>query len=189
MLAGEKAVIFAAANFSGPWWRGCVLTLWLQIYFYTVLPNAGCPATPDFKVWQMGRQGKFQLVLPSANLDHHDCSYADNTNHVLLHSTTHVNRAWMKLLITLLSTILVLLPGRVIADTNYTACDPTKTSNCPPDPGFQSSTTFIDFQKPYPDGLVTLFSTNSITRDSNGLHITINAVGEEPFVETDGIVL
>jgi len=89
---------------------------------------------------------------------------------------------------TLLLAVLVLLSGVVIADTNYTACDATKTSNCPPDPGFQSSTTFIDFQKPYPDGLVTLFSSNSITRDSAGLHITINAVGEEPFVVTDGFV-
>jgi len=94
----------------------------------------------------------------------------------------------MKFLITLLSAIPVLLIGQVIADANYTACDPTKSSNCPPDPGFQSPTTLINFRKPYPDGLVTLFSANSISRDSNGLHITINAAGEEPFVVTDSTV-
>jgi hypothetical protein len=94
----------------------------------------------------------------------------------------------MKCLIPVFSA-LVLLAAPIAADTNYTACDPTKSSSCPPDPGFSSSTTVINFEEPYPDGLVTLFSANSITRDSNGLHITINSIGEEPFVVTDGMVL
>jgi hypothetical protein len=93
----------------------------------------------------------------------------------------------MTFLIIILS-VLVLLADHIVADTNYTACDPTKRSDCPPDPGFSSSTTFLNFQEPYPDGLVTWFSANTITRDNNGLHITINAVGEEPFVVTDGML-
>jgi len=100
----------------------------------------------------------------------------------------HVHRPAMKCLIPVFSA-LVLLAAPIAADTNYTACDPTKSSSCPPDPGFSSSTTVINFEEPYPDGLVTLFSANSITRDSNGLHITINSIGEEPFVVTDGMVL
>jgi len=93
----------------------------------------------------------------------------------------------MKCQIIILS-VLGFLVRAILADTNYTACDPTKSPSCPPDPGFSSSRTFVNFEQPYPDGVVTLFSANSITRDKDGLHITINSIGEEPFVVTDGMI-
>jgi Glycosyl hydrolases family 16 len=104
-----------------------------------------------------------------------------------LKSSKHVSvhRAMMKRLISILSAF-VLCAGRVAADTNYVACNPTKNSTCPPDLGLPSLTV-VDFTRPYPDGLITTFSQNSITRDHDGLHITINAIGEQPFLMPTGI--
>ena len=91
----------------------------------------------------------------------------------------------MTVLITIFS--FLFLARYIAAAANYTACDPTKSSVCPPDDGFSSSSTLVNFQKPYPDGLVTPFPPNTITRDNEGIHITINAIGEQPFVVTDRI--
>ena len=69
----------------------------------------------------------------------------------------------------------------------YGPCNPKNGSSWPPSPAFPSSTTSINFNEPYPDGVFTLVSDNTITRNSSGLYITINAIGEEPFIMTNSI--
>lgn len=76
----------------------------------------------------------------------------------------------------------------IVAGQNYTACNPTNTT-CPPIPGYSSTMTTFDFKHPYPDGEITWFSENTITRDDSGLHITLNSLGEDPFIVTDSHVL
>lgn len=94
---------------------------------------------------------------------------------------------WMDCLFRFLSVFFVLtIP--IVAAQNYTACDPTKNDKCPPDPGFLSATTSVNFNESYPDGVVSSISQNTITRDGSGLHITINSIGERPFIETNSVL-
>ena len=76
----------------------------------------------------------------------------------------------------------------IVLGQNYTACNPTTNSNCPPIPGFSSATTSFNFSSTYPERDFTLFSENTITQDGGGLHIIINAVGEYPYIETNSTV-
>lgn len=79
----------------------------------------------------------------------------------------------------------------IVLGQNYTTCDPTTNSNCLPIPGFSSATTSFNFSSNYPQQDFTLFnpSANTIIQDAGGLHITINALGEYPYLETNGIVI
>ena len=79
----------------------------------------------------------------------------------------------------------------IVLGQNFTTCDPTTNSNCPPLPGFSSATTSFNFSSNYPKQDFTLFnpSANTITQDAGGLHITINALGEYPYIETNGIII
>lgn len=75
---------------------------------------------------------------------------------------------------------------------NYTTCNPTTQSNCPPIPAFGSAQTIYNFNESYPITDIfdfDLFSQNTITQDSDGVHITVTAIGEEPYVETTRTIL
>ena len=84
--------------------------------------------------------------------------------------------------------LLFLFELTIVVGQNYSTCNPTNTT-CPPVPGYSSTITTIDFKQPYPDGEIALFSENTITRDDSGLHITLNALGEDPFIVTDSHIL
>ena len=76
----------------------------------------------------------------------------------------------------------------IVLGQNYTACNPTTNSNCPPIPGFSSATTSFNFSSTYPERDFMLFSENTITQGGGGLHMMINAVGEYPYIETNSTV-
>ena len=88
--------------------------------------------------------------------------------------------------------LLFILGIPFVGAQNYTTCNPTTQSNCPPIPVFGSAETIYDFNQSYPITDIwdfDLFSQNTITQDSDGVHITVTAIGEEPYVETTRTVL
>jgi len=77
----------------------------------------------------------------------------------------------------------------IVAAQNITVCNPNFQRDCPPIPAFSSARTIYNLNGSYPVGDFTFFSQNTIARDGDGLHITVNAIGEEPFIETNSTLV